>query len=47
LAYFHARLKEYENAIAAIQIAIQLNPKKAEYRDTLKKYVYLKQSTQN
>ena len=47
LAYFHARLREYEKAITAIQIAIKLNPENAEYRETLKKYVYLKQSTQN
>jgi tetratricopeptide (TPR) repeat protein len=45
LAYFHARLREYEKAVAAIQVAIKLNPKNVEYQDTLKKYVYLKQST--
>lgn len=43
LAYFHARLREYEKAIAAIQIAIDLDPENAEYRESLKKYVYLKQ----
>ena len=43
LAYFHARLREYEKAIAAIQIAIDLDQDNAEYRNTLKKYVYLKQ----
>jgi hypothetical protein len=38
-------LREYEKAVAAIQVAIKLNPKNVEYQDTLKKYVYLKQST--
>jgi tetratricopeptide (TPR) repeat protein len=47
LAYFHARLREYDQAIAAIQIAIKLNPKNVEYRNTLNKYVYLKKVTQN
>lgn len=46
LAYFHARLKEYENAIAAIQTAINLKPEDAGYQDTLKKYAYFKQMTQ-
>jgi tetratricopeptide (TPR) repeat protein len=47
LAYFHARLREFEEAIAAIQIAIKLNPKNVEYQNARKKYVYLRQSTQN
>ncbi|MGD9305029.1 MAG: hypothetical protein PVF79_12250, partial [Desulfobacterales bacterium] len=46
LAYFHARLREFEEAIAAIQIAIKLNPKNVEYQNARKKYVYLRQSTQ-
>jgi hypothetical protein len=41
LAYFHAQLKNYKNAIQAIRSAIDLDPKNRHYQNILKNYEYL------